>query len=237
MNMGFWVPEANFYRQSSFLVSCQIIAQTSSQLCPGHSKADVAKHRIWGRGRDNISEDVSEVYITYILLLCTVLGPCFAHRYVCTFLIPVSKSGKLTFERIYWTLRAYRSSSNNRARSRTGRELKISLYWPEKGKKWMDSPRFIWLVSSILFEQPGQSFCSEGLLQCKCFHQGNLYWTMRETMNKMTRGMLAEETWSSWPCNHSVLYFEEKSSPASEVVWVYIWVWSLSADTGRGRNH
>lgn len=135
MNMGFWVPEANFYRQSSFLVSCQIIAQTSSQLCPGHSKADVAKHRIWGRGRDNISEDVSEVYITYILLLCTVLGPCFAHRYVCTFLIPVSKSGKLTFERIYWTLRAYRSSSNNRARSRTGRELKIRkliLGWERK---------------------------------------------------------------------------------------------------------
>lgn len=103
--------------------------------------------------------------------------------------------------------------------------------------EWTASAPGIWPVSSILFEQPGQSFCSEGLLQCKRSHQGNLYWTMKETMNKMTRGMLAEEIRRSWPCNHSVLYFEEKSSPASEVVWVYIWVWSLSADTGRGRNH
>lgn len=135
MNMGFWVPEANFYRQSSFLVSCQIIAQTSSQLCPGHSKADVAKHRIWGWGRDNISEGLSEVYITYIFYCCELSWGCALPTDVCTHLIPVSKNGKLTFERIYWTLREYRSSSTYRARSRTGRELKTRkpvLGWKRK---------------------------------------------------------------------------------------------------------
>lgn len=70
MNMGFWVPEANFYRQSSFLVSCQFIAWTSSQLCPGHSKADTAKNRIWDWGRNKTSEGRSEVYVKYILFYC-----------------------------------------------------------------------------------------------------------------------------------------------------------------------
>lgn len=227
MNMGFWVPEANFYRQSSFLVSCQIIAQTSSQLCPGHSKADVAKHRIWGWGRDNISEGLSEVYITYIFYCCELSWGCALPTDVCAHIsfqsARMASSHLREFIGLWGNTGAHQPTEPEAEQGESWRQG--SLYWAEKGKKWMDSPRFIWPVSSILFEQPGQSFCSEGLLQCKCFHQGNLYWTMKETMSKTTRGMLAEEMQRSWPYKHSLLNFERKSSPASEVVWAYIWIW------------
>lgn len=137
--MGFWVPEANFYIQPSFLVSCQIIAWTSSQLCPGHSKADTAKNRIWGWGRDKISEGHSEVYITYILCCCVQSWGYALPTVVCAHTSFQSAReadwNSLTSERVYLALRAYRSTSNNKARSRTGRELKTGL---RKGRsKWM----------------------------------------------------------------------------------------------------
>jgi len=118
--MGFWVPEANFYRQPLFLVSCQIIAWTSSQLCPGHSQEQKLRVK---EGQD-IWRSFWGIYNVYTLLLYTFLGPCFARSYVCTHLIPVSKSGKFTSERKYLVLQAYRSTLNNKARSRTCRQLK-----------------------------------------------------------------------------------------------------------------
>lgn len=132
MNMGFWVPEANFYRQPPFLVSCQIIAWTSSQLCPDQQ----GRHSREQNSRVREGQDILRLFWgicnIYTLLLCTALGPCFAHGYVCTHLVPVSKSGKLTSKRMYWALRAHRSTFNSKARSRTGGELnttKPGLGW------------------------------------------------------------------------------------------------------------
>jgi len=76
----------------------------------------------------------------------------------------------------------------------------------------------MWPAHSALFGEPAQSFCSAELVQCKGFHQGNLYQTSGKTVNKMTRSTLTEEIRWSWFYNHSVLNFEGKPSPASEVV-------------------
>lgn len=125
MNMWLWVPEANFYRQPLFVVSCQIITWTSSQLYPGHNKADPAKNRIWVWGRDKISESHSEVYITYILY-CFVQSwghalPTVLYSHISFQSVSVASSH---LKEYIWLLKAYRSTSSNKARSRTGRELK-----------------------------------------------------------------------------------------------------------------
>lgn len=52
---------------------------------------------------------------------------------------------------------------------------------------------------------------------CSVNDQGNLYWTVRETMNKITRSMSAEEIWRSWPYNHSVLIL--KKNPFLPLKW------------------
>lgn len=220
MNMGFWGPEANFYRQPSFLVSCQIIAWTSSPLCPGHSQADTAKNRIWGWGSNKIPEGHFEVYITYILYCCVQSWGHALPTVLCAHISFKSARVASSHLREYIGLWGHTGACwTTKPEAEQGETCRQgSLDWAEKGKTWIDSPRFIWPASSALFGQPAQGFCSEGLLQCKAFHQGNLYQTTGKTMNKMTKGMLTEEMWCSWPYNCSVFNFEGKPSPTSEVV-------------------
>lgn len=222
MNMGFWIPEANFYRQSSFLVSCQIKHKLAHSSAQDTAKQNVAKHRTWGWGKDNISEGLSEVYITYIFYCCLLSWDHALPTDMCAHISFQSArvaSSHLSEYIGVWGHTGAHQMTEPEAEQGELKTRKPVLSWERKEVN--GQPQICLTSRSILFEQPGQSFCFERLLQCKCFHQGNLYWTVRETMNKITRSMSAEEIWRSWPYNHSVLVFEKESNPASEVLWFH----------------
>lgn len=107
------------------------------------------------------------------------LGAMFAHSYACTPLVPVSESGRLMSKGYRWlwghteAQQTTKPEAGQRESWRHG-----SLDWSEEGKKWMMAPD---LSSSALLGQPTQSFISGGLLQCKGFHQSNLYQTAGKT--------------------------------------------------------